>query len=579
MMSKTAINWAAGLGVAAFVTAGAFAVKYYDARPGAATSPLALQSAPAVAPSPPATRVAATPAAPAPAAVQPAAPSPAPAPAATPAAIPDQAAPDQPRPAFDVVRVEPTGDAVIAGRASPLAAVEVRADGRVVAETSADGAGQFAILPPPFSAGGHRLQLAARLGGAPEVLSDAIGIDVPATPSPTPAKPAAPASQMSIATKPVAAAPPPKAPPAETPKLAWLGAAPLTDATAAPRVSVLSVEASGAGRLEARGAAEANKLVRLYLNNAFLAEATAGADGRWSLTVERGMTPGAYAIRADQIDRANGAVTARAEVPFTYPERPSPQQSAGAAPQPSASLTAAAKPAAPQSSASLTAAAKPSAPDSAASLTVAAKPVAPVQVAAASRSLGPIEPAATRPPAATAPSAAPLVAMSESTKPSEQAAPPPAPQPTAAASPVEPAAPAGEKTKPSVEAPASAAPALEAVKPAELASSALATKVLDQPLAPSAAPAEASAAASVAAETTAPQPAAVAAAASEKSADAVVQEIRTAKVVRGDSLWRLSEHFYGYGPRYRAIYEANATQIRNPRLIYPNQIFVVPKTN
>src|SRR5580692_2353900 len=100
MMSKTAINWAAGLGVAAFVTAGAFAVKYYDARPGAATSPLVLQSAPAVAPSPPATRVAATPAAPAPAAVQPAAPSPAPAPAATPAAIPDQAAPDQPRPAF-----------------------------------------------------------------------------------------------------------------------------------------------------------------------------------------------------------------------------------------------------------------------------------------------------------------------------------------------------------------------------------------------------------------------------------------------------------------------------------------------
>jgi nucleoid-associated protein YgaU len=561
MMSKTAINWAAGLGVAAFVAAGAFALKYYDAWPGAARSPapLVLQSAPAAAPAPPAAEIAATPAPSAPANVAPAAQA-----AATPAVAPDKAAPGQPRPAFDVVRIEPTGDAVIAGRASPLASVELRADGRVVAETNADGAGQFAILPPPFSAGGHRLQLAARLGGAPEVLSDAIGIDVPAAPSPTPAKSVAPApaSQMPVATKPVAAAPPPKAPPAETPKLAWLGAAPLTDATAAPRVSVLSVEASGTGRLEAKGAAEANKLVRLYLNNAFLAEATAGADGRWSLTVERGMTPGAYAIRADQIDRANGAVTARAEVPFTYPERPSAQQSAAAVPQPSASVTVAAKPAA----------------QSSASLTVAAKPAPPTQIASASRTVGAIEPAATKPPAVAAAPAAPLVAMSESAKPSGEA-PTPAPQP-AAASPVEPAAPASEKTKPSAEAPAPAAPAPETAKPAEVASSAAAAKVPDQPLAPSAAAAEASASAE--AETAAPATAkapAIVATAPEKSADAVVQEIRTTKVVRGDSLWRLSEHFYGYGPRYRTIYEANATQIRNPRLIYPNQIFVVPKTN
>jgi nucleoid-associated protein YgaU len=47
--------------------------------------------------------------------------------------------------------------------------------------------------------------------------------------------------------------------------------------------------------------------------------------------------------------------------------------------------------------------------------------------------------------------------------------------------------------------------------------------------------------------------------------------------VPGDNLWNLSEHFYGYGPHYRVIYEANASQIRNPRLIYPDQIFVVPE--
>jgi nucleoid-associated protein YgaU len=59
--------------------------------------------------------------------------------------------------------------------------------------------------------------------------------------------------------------------------------------------------------------------------------------------------------------------------------------------------------------------------------------------------------------------------------------------------------------------------------------------------------------------------------------EAVVPEIRTAKIVPGDNLWDLSEHFYGWGPHYRTIYEANAAQIRNPALIYPDQIFVVPQ--
>jgi nucleoid-associated protein YgaU len=89
--------------------------------------------------------------------------------------------------------------------------------------------------------------------------------------------------------------------------------------------------------------------------------------------------------------------------------------------------------------------------------------------------------------------------------------------------------------------------------------------------APPAAPASAPAAA---AETPA-----VAVAEPPKPADGanpVVAEIRTTKVVRGDNLWNLSKHFYGYGPHYKVIYEANSSQIRNPRLIYPDQIFVVP---
>lgn len=58
--------------------------------------------------------------------------------------------------------------------------------------------------------------------------------------------------------------------------------------------------------------------------------------------------------------------------------------------------------------------------------------------------------------------------------------------------------------------------------------------------------------------------------------DAVVPALGTATVIHGDSLWRISRKILGHGVRYTLIYEANASQIRDPNLIYPGQVFVVP---
>lgn len=44
----------------------------------------------------------------------------------------------------------------------------------------------------------------------------------------------------------------------------------------------------------------------------------------------------------------------------------------------------------------------------------------------------------------------------------------------------------------------------------------------------------------------------------------------------GNNLWRIAQHFYGEGLRYTVIYQANQTQIHNPNLIYPGQVFTVP---
>ena len=73
----------------------------------------------------------------------------------------------------------------------------------------------------------------------------------------------------------------------------------------------------------------------------------------------------------------------------------------------------------------------------------------------------------------------------------------------------------------------------------------------------------------------APSPAAAAAIAGP-TANPVVKQISTATVTRGDNLWAISRKLLGNGARYTVIYEANASQIRNPNLIYSGQVFVIP---
>ncbi|MFN4090380.1 MAG: LysM peptidoglycan-binding domain-containing protein [Alphaproteobacteria bacterium] len=52
-----------------------------------------------------------------------------------------------------------------------------------------------------------------------------------------------------------------------------------------------------------------------------------------------------------------------------------------------------------------------------------------------------------------------------------------------------------------------------------------------------------------------------------------------AVVQPGNSLWRIARRTYGQGTRYTVIYEANRPQIRDPNLIFPGQIFSLPKAD
>ena len=160
--------------------------------------------------------------------------------------------------------------------------------------------------------------------------------------------------------------------------------------------------------------------MRLYLNESLVASVTAGADGRFAVTINEGVRPGSYRVRLDEMESGSGAVRARAEVPFNVPD-------------------------------------------------TVVTGILPSQTLASRR------------PEAAA-----------------------AQQPQLAA--------AG-------------------------------ATVLPEQGSPSA---------------------------------VVVPKITTTTVSRGDSLWRLSNVTYGAGTRYAVIYKANRGQIRNPNLIYPGQVFVIP---
>jgi nucleoid-associated protein YgaU len=49
---------------------------------------------------------------------------------------------------------------------------------------------------------------------------------------------------------------------------------------------------------------------------------------------------------------------------------------------------------------------------------------------------------------------------------------------------------------------------------------------------------------------------------------------RTYTVVSGDTLWAISEHFYGDGSKYQRI--ADASGVSNPDLIHPGQVLTIP---
>jgi nucleoid-associated protein YgaU len=230
-----------------------------------------------------------------------------PVPAAAPVAKPS--APVR-TPSFDIVKIDPDGQAVIAGRAAPGDRVRVLDGDKSIGEATADQRGEWVLVPiAPIAPGDRRLALeATRPNGADPVRSpDVVGLSVPA-----------PAGGDKAGDKGSTVA-------VLIPEDASKPAQALQLPQAAPGAGPLRLEAAdydGADKLVVSGHADPGARLNLYAGNRPLGTATADMTGKWSLAAPRPAIAGGFELRLDQL-AADGSVFRRIAAPFEPPAGPS----------------------------------------------------------------------------------------------------------------------------------------------------------------------------------------------------------------------------------------------------------------
>ena len=227
------------------------------------------------------------------------------------AVVAEEAAPVAPpapaAPVFDLVRVERDGSALVAGKAEAGSTLSLRVTGQEIAAVPADGAGNFvAMFNLAPSEAPRVLSLVMRLADGTDVPADATVVIAP-----------------TVAPLAVAGADTEAAVGAETAPAALLvteaGTKVLQSAEEMPAelvanvtIDTITYTPEGAVQLAGRGTAE--RAVRVYLDNAPVADAVISAAGDWAVTLGD-VVAGVYTLRVDQLDAA-GAVTSRFETPF-----------------------------------------------------------------------------------------------------------------------------------------------------------------------------------------------------------------------------------------------------------------------
>lgn len=221
-------------------------------------------------------------------------------------------------PSFDVVRINPQGDAVMAGRAKPGTRVQILDGDEVIGEVTADSRGEWVFVPDKPLPPGNR-QLSLRMiedeDTEPVPSESNVVLVVPEKGKDIAGRPTDQPSQPLALKVPREGGGPTEVLQGPTPSGEARAGAGQPATAGDGMVHIESVNYDDSGRLDVTGTAAPGGLVHLYLDNEFIGRAAAGPNGRWEASPNKIVPPGVYAVRADHVD-GNGKVLARVEVVF-----------------------------------------------------------------------------------------------------------------------------------------------------------------------------------------------------------------------------------------------------------------------
>lgn len=224
------------------------------------------------------------------------------------------ASPDAVLPSFDVVRVNPNGDAVIAGRAAPGAEVELLDGDKVIGRTEADDRGEWVLLPDSaIEPGEHRFTLRVERDGMSTLESERMVIVV----VPAPAKDIAGNAVTEPAGALALSVPQTGDGASQILNLPSTNGEAATGPVTAPTLDVLDFDQTG--RMAMSGRAPSGGSVALYLDDKLLGSAPVDRDGRWAFKPDANLPIGPHELRIDQLD-ASGKVVGRIAQPIEQPD-------------------------------------------------------------------------------------------------------------------------------------------------------------------------------------------------------------------------------------------------------------------
>lgn len=205
-------------------------------------------------------------------------------------------------PSFDIVRVDPAGRTILAGRASPFADVEVLVGGEVLDRVKATSRGEWVSTPvKALDKGDQEISLVA--GGEGELAIPSRQVVVVSTSAST-------EREVAEVDKPVAVLLD-----KEKSGEGRVLQAPGTLETDG-ELALTLVDYNDEGAIKLSGEAPPGTPVRIYIDNEPTALVIGDSKGNWIATLDRDLPGGDYTLRLDQLDQ-KGQTVARLETPFT----------------------------------------------------------------------------------------------------------------------------------------------------------------------------------------------------------------------------------------------------------------------